>query len=297
MKSAWIKPNLKGALLFFSALFIALNLLPMPTFTYSAMSCRAAVSWPMAWTGTAFALALLLYGLSMRLGAACPRQGAARMLTGPLLIIPQGLAIAISVALFIYEPPEIHGHLERHLFLQGNTDWGGGGLFAGIVAIYVAFGFTAAWHLALSLQDLPASVSFGRACLKSLGILKFHLLLFLVAGTAPWPYDARVTPNDFRNLFLFAAGIYACTLLWIVALRTVRLPMSARLALAPLFTVLWLILGSDGNTARAGQLVQAGQDPQPIVRGVRHGLMLSWHRLCDSALGDIGKSGPGPSGP
>ena len=63
--------------------------------------------------------------------------------------------------------------------------------------------------------------------------------------------------------------------------------LTARLALAPLFVVLWLVLGSDGNTARAGQIVYAGQDPQPIVRGVRHGVMLAWHRLCDGVLGDI----------
>lgn len=288
MHSSWLRPNLKGVLLFFSALFVALNLLPMPTFGYSAMNHRASVSWPWPWAAAAMVLALLLYVLSMRLGAALPRQGAARILTGPLLIIPQGLLIGIAIGTFIYAPPEMHGDLERHLFLQGNTDWGGGCLFAGIISLYVAFGFTAAWHLALALQDLPASVSFGRALRRALWILEFHVLLFIVAGTACWPYDARVAPNDFRNLFLFAALIYGLTLLWIVAIRNLRMPLSARMALAPLFTVLWLIVGSDGNTARAGQLVQSGQDPQPIVRGVRHGIMLAWQRGCDAVFGDVG---------
>jgi hypothetical protein len=288
MTSAWIKPNLKGVMLFLSALFVALNLLPMPSFRYSAMNYHASVSWPWPWALAAIVLAILLYTLSMRLGSGLPRQGAVRVLTGPLLIIPLGLLIAIVIGFVVYVPPEIHGDLERHLFLQGSTDLGGGCLFAGTVALYVFFGFTSAWHLALSLKEFPGPSSFGRALLTSLWTLKFHILFFIVAGTTCWNYDARVAPNDFRNLFLFAALVYALSILWIVALRNVHLPLSARLALAPLFTVLWLILGSDGNTARAGQLVQAGQDPQPIVRSVRHGIMLSWHGRCDSALGDIG---------
>jgi len=284
---AWIKPNLSGILLFLSSLFIALNLLPMPTFTYSAMSYKASVAWPWIWGNLAILISLVLYVLSMKLGSLMPRQGTAKLLTGPLLIIPQGLLIAIGVGFFLYMPPEIHGDLERHLFLQGSTDWGGGCTFAAFISLYVVFGFTSAWYLALSLKDLPSSTSFGRAVLKALWILKFHLLLFLVSGTAGWGYDARVTPNDFRNLFLFATLIYACTVLWIVAIRNWRLSSTGRLALAPLFTVLWLVVGSDGNTARAGQRVQAGQDPQPITRGIRHGIMLSWHHLCDSTLGDI----------
>lgn len=287
MKAGWLKPNVKGVLLFFSVLFLALNLLPMPAFRYSAMDGHAAVSWPWPWTLTALFMATLLYLVSMKLGSLIPRQGNARLLTGPLLMIPLGLLVAIAVGFFIYAPPETHGNLERHLFLQGSTDLGGGCLFAGTVALYVVFGFTAAWYLALSLKSLPASVPFGQAVLKSFWILRFHILLFAVSGTATWGYDSWITPNDFRNLFLFAALIYTCTILWVVAIRNWTLPAAARVALAPLFTILWLIIGSDGNTARAGQLVQAGQDPQPITRGFRHGLMLSWHRLCDSTLGNV----------
>ncbi len=287
MRSPWLQPNFKGLLLFFSTLVIALNLLPMPSFGYSAMTYRVSVSWPWPWTLLALALTLVLYALSMRLGAALPRHGAARIFTGPLLIIPLGLLVAIVVGYVLYTPPELHGDPERHLFLQGSTDLGGGCLFAGIIALYVFFGFTASWHLALSLESLPPTVPYGRALLQALWTLKFHLLLFAVAGTACWPYDRLVTPNDFRNTFLLAALLYALSILWITALRNIRLPRPLRLALAPLFILLWLIAGSDGNTARAGQLVYVGQDPQPIVRGHRHALLLSWHRLCDTALGDI----------
>ena len=283
----WIKPNAKGLLLYASSLFVALNLLPTPMFRYSAMSGRAAVIWPWPWALAAISISIALYVLSMRAGSGLPKTGAAQTLAGPLAIIPLSLLVAIAIGLFVYVPPEVHGNLERHLFLQGNTDWGGGCTFAAFISLYVAFGFLSAWYLSLSLETLPASVSYGRALLKSIWILKFHALLFFAAGIAPWSYDARVTPNDFRNLFLFAALVYACSIAWVAALRNLRLPRAARLALAPLFTVLWLVLGSDGNTARAGQLVHAGQDPQPIVRGVRHGIMLSWHRLCDSALGDV----------
>lgn len=287
MTSPYLKPNLKGFLIFLSTVFVALNLLPMPNFGYSAMTYRFSISWPWPWALAAIGIAVVLYLLSMRLGAALPHQGSLRLLTGPLLIIPLGLLIAIAVGFFIYVPPEIHRNLERHLFLQGSTDLGGGCLFAGTTSLYVFFGFTAAWYLTLVLRDFPAALSFRRVLLKSLWCLKFHLLFFIIAGTACWNYDAFVTPNDFRNIFLFAALVYALSILWIVALRNIRLPLPARLALAPLFVVLWLILGSDGNTARAGQLVHAGQDPQPIVRGVRHGVMLAWHHLCDSVLGDI----------
>lgn len=208
----------------------------------------------------------------------------ATFLLGPWMLVPQAFVLAGLVGGLLYEPPEIHRHLERHIFLQGNTDWGGGCLFAGTVALYVAFGFTAAWYLTLKLQESATPASFGRKLLKAIWILKFHILAFAIGGTAHIGYDARVTPNDFRNMFLLATMIYVCSVLMIVVLHSIHLPLVPRLLLAPLFTVLWLIVGSDGNTARAGQLVQSGQDPQSITRGTRHAVMLSWHRLCDSVF-------------
>ena len=188
----------------------------------------------------------------------------------------------------------MHGHLERHLFLQGNTDEGGGCLFAGTIALNVAFGLTAAWYLVLALPHDGPPASYGRTLLRALWRLKVHLLAFILGGTANLEYDARVTPNDFRNLFLFAALLYSFSVAFVAALHRTRLSLAPRLALAPLFTVAWLVIGSDGNTARAGQLVQSGEDPQPIVRGVRHRIMLSWHHLCDAALGDLGDDAPRP---
>lgn len=288
MKAEWFKPNVRGILLYLAVVLTGLNLMPSPTFTYSLTDGTQSVSWP--WLGlTATAMfALLFYPLCMWLGTRMPRQGMGRLLTGPLMIIPQGLVVAIAVGLFIYEPPEIHRHLERHIFLQGNTDWGGGCLFAGTVALYVVFGFTSAWYLMFSLNGTDIH-GFWRTVIRSLGLLKFHILAFMIGGTANFGYDTRVLPNDFRNVFLFAGMVYLFSILFIAALHATRLGPRIKLALAPLFTVLWLIIGSDGNTARAGQLVQSGQDPQPITRGSRHAIMLSWHNLCDSVLGDIGE--------
>lgn len=287
MKSEWWRPNLRGLLLYFAAIVVGLNFVPMPRYVFSLADGSAGYIWP--WFGLLVStmIALLLYPCCMRVGARMKRVGIGRLLTGPLMIIPQGLIVAIAVGMFIYEPPELHGHLERHLFLQGNTDWGGGCLFAGTVALYVAFGFTAAWYLSLSLHALDAARGFWRAVLRSLWLLKFHIVAFVVGGLANIGYDARVTPNDFRNMFLFAGLIYALSILWIAGLRSVSIRPRVRLALAPLFTVAWLVIGSDGNTARAGQLVQSGQDPQPITRSTRHAIMLSWHQLCDGVLGDI----------
>ena len=288
MKAEWFKPNVRGILLYLAVVLIGLNFMPSPTFTYSLTDGTQSVLWP--WLGlTATAIsALIFYPISIWLGTRMPRQGIGRLLTGPLMIIPQGLVVAVAVGMFMYVPPEIHGHLERHIFLQGNTDWGGGCLFAGTVALYVVFGFTSAWFLMLSLSGVDIR-SFWRTVIRSLWLLKFHILAFLIGGTANFGYDARVSPNDFRNMFLFAGMIYLLSILFIAALHATRLGPRIKIALTPMLTVLWLIIGSDGNTARAGQLVQSGQDPQPITRGSRHAIMLSWHHLCDSVFGDIGE--------
>lgn len=205
------------------------------------------------------------------------------------MIIPQSFVVAWLVGGILYEPPEIHGQLEKHIFLQGNTDWGGGCLFAGTVALYVAFGFTAAWYLALKLRESATPAAFGKNLLKAIWFLKFHIFAFVIGGAANLSYDNRVTPNDFRNMFLLAGSIYMLSVILIAGLNTLTVPAALKLALAPLFTVVWLLLGSDGNTARAGQLVQSGQDPEWSPRGTRHRIILSWHQACDAVFGSKGK--------
>ncbi len=234
-------------------------------------------------------LVVVLYPFSMWAGKRMPKEGVGALLTGPLMIFPQAIAVAWLVGGFLYEPPEIHRQLEKHIFFQGNTDWGGGCLFAGTVALYVAFGFTSAWYLVLKMQKSTTPASYGKSLVKAFWFLKFHILAFIIGGVANLSYDARVTPNDFRNMFLLAGLIYMLSVLLIVGLARLSLPLPLRLAIAPLFTVIWLILGSDGNTARAGQLVQSGQDPEWKPRGARHRIMLSWHQGCDAVFGSKGK--------
>jgi len=155
------------------------------------------------------------------------------------MIVPQAFVVAGLVGGILYEPPEIHRHLERHIFLQGNTDLGGGCLFAGTLALYVAFGFTTAWYLTLKMQESATPASFGGRLLQAIWFLKFRIVAFAVGGTAHFGYDARVTPNDFRNMFLLTAVIYACSVLVIAALHSTSLSPVPRLLLAPLFTILW----------------------------------------------------------
>lgn len=283
----WIRPNVRGVLLLLAVVVIGLSIIPTPTISYCLDTGEEMTSGSWWYMSAIITLILVAYPFCMRISSRRPPQGVVRLLTGPLLIIPQGLVVAAAVGMYVYEPPEIHGDLERHLFLQGNTDWGGGCLFAGTMALYVAFGFTAAWYLTLALSDLPRIDGFWVRWRKAVWILKFHLLAFLIGGTANLGYDARVTPNDFRNMFLFAAFLYLLSVCFITALSRTRFRLRIKLLLAPLFTVLWLIVGSDGNTQRAGQRVQSGQDPQPIVRSERHRIMMSWHALCDHVFGDI----------
>jgi len=211
-------------------------------------------------------------------------------LLGPWMLIPVAFAIAYLVGLHVYEPPEIHRDLERHIFLQGSTDLGGGCLFAGTIALYVAFGFLAAWYVTLKLDETGPDTSLRQTIKRAVWILRFHILAFVAGGTINIGYDSRVTPNDFRNLFLFVAMLHGFSIILISYLHHSRLTLRWKLILAPLLTVLWLIIGADGNTARAGQLVQSGQDPQPVVRSARHHLMLTWHEQCDRFLGDVGSS-------
>jgi hypothetical protein len=124
--------------------------------------------------------------------------------------------------------------------------------------------------------------------LKALWFLKFHIIAFVTGGIAHLGYDSRVTPNDFRNMFILAGGVYILSITLIVWMNSARIPVVIRLALAPLFTMLWLFMGANGNTARAGQLVQSGQDPEWNPRGPRHRIMLGWHQACDSIFGSTG---------
>ncbi len=211
----------------------------------------------------------------------------ATFLLGPAMLLPMSFIVAGLIGGVLYTPPEMTGKLEHMLFFQGSTDLGGGCLFAGTMALYIYFGFTAALYLALRLSEAPQGPTFGADVRRALWLLKLHIAAFLIGGLGDIGYDSRVTPNDFRDMFLFVSALYSGSIFLIVGLNRTTKKLATRLVLAPTLIILWLIVGADGNTSRAGQLVQSGQDPQPIVRGIRHGLMLAWHHGCDRLLGDV----------
>lgn len=211
---------------------------------------------------------------------------AAIAVIGPAGILPIGIAVAVLVGFFIYVPPEVSLKPEAMLFLQGSTDLGGGCLFAGTMVLYVVFGVLAAAYLTLKLDEQRAR-GFLHDLSRSVWLLKWHAVAFVLGGLANVSYDGLVLENDFRNMFILAAVVYILSVVLITWLRQTKLGLSGRLLLAPLWVFAWLIVGADGTTPRAGQVVNSGEDPVIAPRGIRHGIMLNWHEVCDTVLGDI----------
>lgn len=210
-----------------------------------------------------------------------------RRISHPAAIVP--IAVITSLWFGRYSPQQITELQEVPLFLQGSRDMGGSDLFAATMALYVVFGVLGAFYLTFALSDLPTLHPWPLELPRALWILKWHVAAFVFGGTSNWEYDSRIGPNDFRNMFLFVSLLYAGSILLVVAVSRTNLSLPARLTLAPGVICLWLVVGSDGNTAKAGQVVMAGQDPRPVARSIRHGLMLRWHEVCDSLLGDLKK--------
>jgi len=204
------------------------------------------------------------------------------LLTSPWLIIPWGLIVSLSTG-GRYQPWQI-ATAAIPLILQGSDDWGGSCLFAGWIANYLFFTFAAPIQVILYTRNFPPTGYFA-ILRRVIWRLKWHIILFAVLGPAWIGYDSRVTPNDHRNMFIFFA-IYYCLLLFYV---------SALLYYNPRLPLLWGVIPSlllvffmmDGITSKAGQWNRAGYDTPPVVRGVRHGLFLKWHFICDHLLGDV----------
>jgi hypothetical protein len=139
-------------------------------------------------------------------------------LFGPWMILPLAFTIAFIFGGIIYEWPEFSRNYEQYIFFQGNIDMGGACLFAGVLLLYLFFGFTAGWYLVLKLEEVKAK-SFSRIVANGLLILKYHILAFVVGSTINLGYDARVAPNDFRNMFLLAGLLYSLSFLNICILH------------------------------------------------------------------------------
>src|SRR5262245_3280359 len=205
------------------------------------------------------------------------------LVSHPIAIFP--VALVVGAYFGRYEAQQINA-VDVPIFLQGSTDLGGSVTFAVTIALYVAFGLLGAVYVILQMRLRPPSSTYSTDVRANLWALRFHTGVFLVGGTACWDYDTSVTPNDFRNMFLFVLLLYCISFAIATAVGRSRLPLLARLVFAPVMIYAWFWLGSDGNTAKAGQTRQSGEDPAFQPRSGRHRVMLAWHQVCDRVLGD-----------
>lgn len=151
----------------------------------------------------------------------------------------------------------------------------------------MAFGLLGAFYTILRMQTSPRWPTFGGELRNNLSLLVFHGVVFVIGGNACVSYDSNIGPNDFRNMFLFVILVYATSALVVTAIGRSKLRLGPKLLLAPLAIYCWLILGWDGNTAKSGQVLSSHEDPAFLPRSARHRVMLAWHQLCDSVLGDV----------
>ena len=217
------------------------------------------------------------------------------VLTGPWMMLPWCFAVAFVAAPVLSSviPTECSKMPEALLFFQGSDDEGGSLGFALLAALLAFFAATIPVHLSLRLRAFARPAGFGRRVGRSLLVaLPFavpfvwilSLLLFTLFKGSPWH---RPVANDFDllALLLTAGAVCAAGLLWTAAIDGTKLAPHAKTGLAPLFALVWFVLAGDGQTLRAGQMIQAGWEPLPAVRGARHGAMLAWRRAVLAPFG------------
>lgn len=212
----------------------------------------------------------------------------ARVLYGvshPIAILP--VATVVAAWFGSYSPADITQLQNVPLFLQGSTDMGGSDIFSATLALYVTFGLLGAFYTILRMHTTPRQPTFAGELKSNLSHLLVHALVFVVGGSACVSYDSQIGPNDFRNMFLFVVLVYAVSSVVVTLIGRSTLTLGPKLLLAPLAIYGWLLLGWDGNTAKAGQVLPSHTDPAFMPRSARHRVMLGWHQLCDRVLGDI----------
>ena len=217
------------------------------------------------------------------------------VLTGPWMILPWTVFLFfLTLPILAALPAESSRCPERFLFFQGSDDWGGSQGFAVMAALLAFFAVSASVHLSLRLRAFAHPAGFLRRLARSFLVLLPHIAVFTwavvveVVGTLREEATySRLTACDLDPLALtlVAATVYAASFVWIAALEGSRLSPRAKTCLAPVFAVVWFVLASDGQTPRAGQMLQAGWEPLPAVRGVRHRAMLAWRRAVLAPFG------------
>ena len=218
------------------------------------------------------------------------------VLTGPWMIVPWLFVLYfLTLPLVALLPAETTGLPERMLFFQGSDDWGGSMMFALTASALAFFAVTIPLHLSLRLRAFVRPAGFARRLGRALlAALPFAVpFLWLLVNDLIWrckeghsEWHVPVAGDlDLPALLLVAATVCAAGLVWVAALDSSRLPPRARTWLAPLFALVWFVLASDGQTPRAGQMIQSGWEPLPAVRGARHAAMLAWRRAVLAPLG------------
>jgi len=218
------------------------------------------------------------------------------VLTGPWMIVPWLFVLYfLTLPLVAALPAETTGLPERMLFFQGSDDWGGSMMFALTASALAFFAVTIPLHLSLRLRTFVRPAGFARRLGRALlAALPFAVpFLWLLVNDLIWrckeghsEWHVPVAGDlDLLAILLVAATVCAAGLVWVAALDGSRLPPRARTWLAPLFALVWFVLASDGQTPRAGQMIQAGWEPLPAVRGARHAAMLAWRRAVLAPLG------------
>jgi len=218
------------------------------------------------------------------------------VLTGPWMIVPWLFVLYfLTLPLVAALPAETSGLPERLLFFQGSDDWGGSMMFALTASALAFFAVTIPLHLSLRLRAFVRPAGFarrlGRALLAALPfavpflwLLVNDLIWRCKEGHSEWHVPVAGA-LDLLAILLVAATVCAAGLVWGAALGGSRLSPRARTWLAPLFALVWFVLASDGQTPRAGQMIQAGWEPLPAVRGARHAAMLAWRRAVLAPFG------------
>ena len=217
------------------------------------------------------------------------------VITGPWMILPWAVILFfLTLPVLNALPAEYSGRPEYLLFFQGSDDWGGSQGFAFTAALLAFFAVSASVHLSLRLRAFARPAGFLRRLGRSLLVLLPHIAVFawvlvlavggVLTEKATYGY-LTACDLDPLALMLVAATVYAASLVWIAALEGSRLGPRAKTCLAPFFAFVWFVLAGDGQTPRAGQMLQAGWEPLPAVRGVRHGAMLAWRRAVLAPFG------------
>jgi hypothetical protein len=98
---------------------------------------------------------------------------------------------------------------------------------------------------------------------------------------------AIMTPPDYRNMFVLVLLLYIASFFVVTTVSRRRLPLGTKVLISPVMLYLWLVIGSDGNTPKAGQMLFDHQKPARTARGMCHGIMLNWYRVCDIVLCDL----------